>query len=188
MKARESVLSSEALGDIKDLRPIVQEGMSDSASLDNVFEFLMLSGLSLPQAMAILVPESFNDKNPISEDLKAFYEYHSILMGFLSLKLSGTRIAIACGRLSPLSIRNSKTLSRLAESLMPSCTMGRRSLISPKASLLSTLSRAFIQPRLPRMVLISPLWASKRKGCASFHFGKVLVENRECTSASPLVK
>ena len=80
MKARESVLNSEALGDIKGLRPIVQEGMSDSASLDNVFEFLMLSGLSLPQAMAILVPESFNDKNPISEDLKAFYEYHSILM------------------------------------------------------------------------------------------------------------
>ena len=80
MKARESVLSSEALGDIKDLRPIVQEGMSDSASLDNVFEFLKMSGLSLPQAMAILVPESFNDKNPISEDLKAFYEYHSILM------------------------------------------------------------------------------------------------------------
>ena len=80
MKARESVLSSEALGDIKDLRPIVQEGMSDSSSLDNVFEFLMMSGMSLPQAMAILVPESFNDKNPISEDLKAFYEYHSILM------------------------------------------------------------------------------------------------------------
>ena len=80
MKARESVLSNEALGDIKDLRPIVQEGMSDSASLDNVFEFLTMSGLSLPQAMAILVPESFNDKNPISEDLKAFYEYHSILM------------------------------------------------------------------------------------------------------------
>ena len=80
MKARESVLNSEALGDIKTLRPIVQEGMSDSASLDNVFEFLMMSGLSLPQAMAILVPESFNDKNPISEDLKAFYEYHSILM------------------------------------------------------------------------------------------------------------
>ena len=80
MKARESVLNSEALGDIRDIRPIVQEGMSDSASLDNVFEFLMMSGLSLPQAMAILVPESFNDKNPISEDLKAFYEYHSILM------------------------------------------------------------------------------------------------------------
>ncbi len=80
MKARESVLSSEALGDVKSISPIVEEGMSDSASLDNVFEFLTMSGLSLPQAMAILVPESFNDKNPISEDLKAFYEYHSILM------------------------------------------------------------------------------------------------------------
>ena len=80
MKARESVLSSEALGDIRDIRPIIEENMSDSASLDNVFEFLVMSGLSLPQAMAILVPESFNDKNPISEDLKAFYEYYSILM------------------------------------------------------------------------------------------------------------
>ncbi|MCQ2213915.1 MAG: glutamate synthase large subunit [Bacteroidaceae bacterium] len=80
MKARESVLSSPALGDIKDIRPILQEDMSDSASLDNVFEFFVMSGLSLPQAMAILVPESFNDKNPISEDLKAFYEYYSILM------------------------------------------------------------------------------------------------------------
>jgi len=80
MKARESVLDSEALGSVREISPIVEEGMSDSASLDNVFEFLTMSGLSLPQAMAILVPESFNDKNPISEDLKAFYEYHSILM------------------------------------------------------------------------------------------------------------
>ncbi len=80
MEARESVLSSPALGDIKSIRPIIQEGMSDSASLDNVLEFFVMSGLSLPHAMAMLVPESFNDKNPISEDLKAFYEYHSILM------------------------------------------------------------------------------------------------------------
>mgnify|MGYP000665025229 CR=1 FL=1 len=80
MEARESVLSSPALGDVKDIRPIIQPGMSDSASLDNVLEFFVMSGLSLPHAMAMLVPESFNDKNPISEDLKAFYEYHSILM------------------------------------------------------------------------------------------------------------
>ena len=80
MEARESVLSSPTLGDIREIRPIVQPGMSDSASLDNVLEFLIMSGLSLPHAMAMLVPESFNDKNPISEDLKAFYEYHSILM------------------------------------------------------------------------------------------------------------
>ena len=80
MKARESVLSSETLGDIKNISPIVQPGMSDSASLDNVLEFFVMSGLSLPHAMSVLVPESFNDKNPISEELKAFYEYHSILM------------------------------------------------------------------------------------------------------------
>ena len=80
MEARESVLSSPTLGDIKNISPIIQAGMSDSASLDNVFEFFTMSGLSMPHAMAMLVPESFNDKNPISEDLKAFYEYHSILM------------------------------------------------------------------------------------------------------------
>ena len=79
-KARESVLSSEALGDIREISPIIQPNMSDSASLDNVFEFFVMSGLSLPHAMAVMVPESFNDKNPIPEDLKAFYEYHSILM------------------------------------------------------------------------------------------------------------
>ncbi len=80
MQARESVLNSPALGDIKEISPIVQPNMSDSASLDNVFEFFVMSGLSLPHAMSVMVPESFNDKNPISEDLKAFYEYHSILM------------------------------------------------------------------------------------------------------------
>ena len=101
---------------------------------------------------------------------------------------SGTSIAIACGIDIPLIIRNSNTLSKLAESLMPSCTMGEMSLMSPSASLESTLSLAFIQPRLPRMVLISPLWANKRKGWASDHVGNVFVLNRECTNASPLVR
>ena len=80
MESRESVLKSGVLGDIQDLFPIVQPAMSDSASLDNVLEFLVMSGKSLPHALAMLVPESFNDKNPISGDLKAFYEYHSMLM------------------------------------------------------------------------------------------------------------
>lgn len=80
MEARESVLSTPLLGGVKKIGPIIQPGMSDSASLDNVLEFFVMSGLSLPHAMAMLVPESFNDKNPISEELKAFYEYHSILM------------------------------------------------------------------------------------------------------------
>ncbi len=80
MEARESVLSTPAIGNVKDIRPIIQPGMSDSASLDNVLEFFVMSGMSLPHAMSMLIPESFNDKNPISEDRKAFYEYHSILM------------------------------------------------------------------------------------------------------------
>ncbi len=79
MKARECVLHPEALGGA-DVTPIVQPGMSDSASLDNVLEFFVMGGMSLPHALAMLVPESYNDKNPISPELKAFYEFHSILM------------------------------------------------------------------------------------------------------------
>ena len=80
MEARESVLSSEALGEVQDIHPIVQPNMSDSASFDNVLELFVRSGMSLPHAMAMMIPESFNEKNPISDKLKAFYEYHSILM------------------------------------------------------------------------------------------------------------
>lgn len=79
MKARESTLRPEAFGD-RDMTPIVQPGMSDSASLDNVLEFLVMAGMSLPRALSMLVPESFNDRNPISPRLKAYYEYNSILM------------------------------------------------------------------------------------------------------------
>ncbi|MGB4575427.1 MAG: glutamate synthase large subunit [Paludibacter sp.] len=80
MESRESVLKSDQLGNLQDLYPIVQPGMSDSASLDNVLEFLVMSGKSLPHAMAMLVPESWNKKNPISDNLRAFYEYHSTFM------------------------------------------------------------------------------------------------------------
>ena len=79
MKARESGLHPLAFGS-QDMTPIIQPGMSDSASLDNVLEYFVMAGMSLPHALAMLVPESFNDKNPISPALKAFYEYHSILM------------------------------------------------------------------------------------------------------------
>ena len=101
---------------------------------------------------------------------------------------SGTSMAMACGRLKPDMTKNSKALSSEALSLMPGCRMGRICRMSPNAGVESTLSRASIQPRLPRMVLISPLWASSRNGCARLHVGKVLVLKRECTKASPLVK
>ena len=80
MEARESVLSSQPLGEVKDFSPVIQPDMSDSASFDNALEFFVRSGMSLPHAMAMMVPESFNEKNPISQSLKDFYEYHSILM------------------------------------------------------------------------------------------------------------
>ncbi len=80
MQARESVLKSELLGNMDELYPVIQPGMSDSASLDNMLEFLVMSGKSLPHAMSMLVPDSWNDKNPIPDNLKAFYEYHSTLM------------------------------------------------------------------------------------------------------------
>jgi len=80
MQSRESVLSSPHFPEIEQLYPVIQAGMSDSASFDNALEFLVMTGKSLPHAMAMMVPESFNDKNPISDGLKAFYEYHSMLM------------------------------------------------------------------------------------------------------------
>ena len=80
MEARESILQVPELGKPEDVFPVVQQEMSDSASLDNALEFLVMSGKSLPHALAMLVPESWNAKNPIPDDLKAFYEYHSIIM------------------------------------------------------------------------------------------------------------
>ncbi len=81
MQAREGLLESDLFGeDLKKLFPIIEPGKSDSASLDNVLEFLFLTGRSLPHALTMLIPESWNDKNPIPPSLKAYYEYHSTIM------------------------------------------------------------------------------------------------------------
>jgi glutamate synthase (NADPH/NADH) large chain len=80
MEARESILKSDKLGDLSRLYPVIEPGKSDSASLDNVLEFLIMSGKSLPYAMSILIPESINQKNPIPPELRAFYQYHSTFM------------------------------------------------------------------------------------------------------------
>ncbi|MBL7112861.1 MAG: glutamate synthase large subunit [Bacteroidales bacterium] len=81
MKARESLLHSHYLGDdLEKIFPIIEPGKSDSASLDNVLEFMYLTGKSLAHAVSILIPESWNTKNPISDDLRAFYEYHSTFL------------------------------------------------------------------------------------------------------------
>jgi glutamate synthase (NADPH/NADH) large chain len=80
MQARESILKSPELGDLNDIYPIIEAEKSDSASFDNVLEFLMMAGKSLPHAMAMMVPESWNMKNPIPNKLRAFYEYHATMM------------------------------------------------------------------------------------------------------------
>ncbi|MFP4288905.1 MAG: glutamate synthase large subunit [Bacteroidales bacterium] len=81
MQARESLLKTDLFGDdLKKVFPVVVPGRSDSASLDNVLEFLVLTGRSIPHALAMMIPESFNDKNPIPKSLKDFYEYFSTIM------------------------------------------------------------------------------------------------------------
>ncbi len=81
MHTREALMKSDFFGsDLQKLLPILEPGKSDSASFDNTLEFLHLAGRSLPHALCMMIPESFNEKNPIPESLKAFYEYHSTIM------------------------------------------------------------------------------------------------------------
>jgi len=81
MKARESKLSSEAFGDgAKDLFPIAYQDESDSACFDNMLELLVRGGRSMPHSMMMLIPEAFGPRYHISEDKRAFYEYHASIM------------------------------------------------------------------------------------------------------------
>jgi glutamate synthase (NADPH/NADH) large chain len=80
MRSREAQLSSELLGDIKQLTPIITPDGSDSASFDEVVELLYMSGRSLPHAMMMMIPEAWEKQSDIEENRKNFYEYHSMLM------------------------------------------------------------------------------------------------------------
>ncbi|MBD7957881.1 glutamate synthase large subunit [Microbacterium sp. Sa4CUA7] len=80
MRARQSQLESELLGDIRPLLPICTDGASDSASFDEVLELLTLTGRSLPHAIMMMVPEAYEKQADIAPDLRAFYDYHSMLM------------------------------------------------------------------------------------------------------------
>src|SRR6478752_762552 len=77
MRARQSQLESELLGDISPLLPICTDGASDSASFDEVLELLTLTGRSLPHAIMMMVPEAYEKQADISPELRSFYEYHS---------------------------------------------------------------------------------------------------------------
>ena len=81
MTARQAVLESGLFGDdIKKLYPILTPGASDTATIDNAFEFLLMGGRSLPHVMAMLIPEAWEKDRHISPERRAFYEYHSCLM------------------------------------------------------------------------------------------------------------
>ena len=80
MRARQSQLESELLGDLRPVLPIVTEGASDSASFDEVVELLSLSGRSLPHSIMMMVPEAWENQSDIEPLRRDFYEYHSMLM------------------------------------------------------------------------------------------------------------
>ncbi len=81
MRARESLCESELFGDdLKKLFPIVVEGGSDSATFDNVMEFLHMSGRPLPLAVLMMIPEAWSGHETMDDERKAFYEYHANLM------------------------------------------------------------------------------------------------------------
>jgi len=80
MRARQANLASPLFGhDIRDLLPILTDGTSDSAQLDNAVELLVTGGRSIAHALTMLMPEAWENDPQISDDLRAFYEFHSLL-------------------------------------------------------------------------------------------------------------
>ncbi|MDX6697717.1 MAG: glutamate synthase large chain [Solirubrobacteraceae bacterium] len=81
MRARESSLRSELFGeDLEKLLPVVRAGNSDSATFDNVLELLVLAGRSLPHAMMMMVPEAYQGRDDVPEEVRDFYDFHGCLM------------------------------------------------------------------------------------------------------------
>ncbi|MCC6748884.1 MAG: glutamate synthase large subunit [Deltaproteobacteria bacterium] len=81
MAAREALLETAAFGGyLEDFKPIIRPGGSDSAALDNVVDFLVASGRSLPQVMMMLLPEAWERDPEMPAERRAFYEYHAALI------------------------------------------------------------------------------------------------------------
>ncbi len=81
MRAREALCESPLFGeDLQKIFPIVFEGASDSATFDNVMEFLYMTGRPLSHAILMMIPEAWSGHETMDEERKAFYEYHACLM------------------------------------------------------------------------------------------------------------
>ena len=81
MNAREGVMRSELYGDdLAKLFPVVEPDCSDSGNFDNVLEFLLMNGRTLPAAVMMMIPEAWQNRHDMAPDKRAFYEYNSCLM------------------------------------------------------------------------------------------------------------
>lgn len=81
MLAREENMESTYLNDVMDkILPVVNRGGSDSAMLDNTLEFLLMSGMPLPLAVMIAIPEPWEKNNTISKSKRDFYQYYATMM------------------------------------------------------------------------------------------------------------
>ncbi|HPZ43099.1 MAG TPA: glutamate synthase large subunit [Bacillota bacterium] len=81
MYTRQSSCETELFGeDLKRVFPVIDQNGSDSAMFDNCLEFLALTGRSLPHAVMMMIPEPWSNHESMSDEKKAFYEYHSCLM------------------------------------------------------------------------------------------------------------
>jgi glutamate synthase (NADPH/NADH) large chain len=81
MRAREVLCRSDMFGeDLQKLFPIIREGQSDTATFDNVLEFLVLTGRPLAHAVLMMIPEPWRKHESMSPKRRAFYEYHASLM------------------------------------------------------------------------------------------------------------
>ncbi|MBI2190806.1 MAG: glutamate synthase large subunit [Planctomycetes bacterium] len=81
MYTRQAMLASDLFGDdLSKLFPVIREDGSDSAKFDNCLEFLTLTGRALPHAMMMMIPEPWESHESMSDEKRAFYEYHSCLM------------------------------------------------------------------------------------------------------------
>ena len=79
-RAREKMMSSDVLGgELRKILPVIVEGGSDSAALDNVLEMLVMCGRSLPHAMMMLIPPAWEKDELMDKKHRAFYEYHACL-------------------------------------------------------------------------------------------------------------
>ncbi len=82
MRAREALFESDLYepGDLDKLKPLIEEGLSDTACLDLAIELLVRSGYSLPRAMMMVIPEAWENHQTMSTTKKNFYAYHAALM------------------------------------------------------------------------------------------------------------